>query len=599
MHRTVTREAWRNAMQTRFDAYAFSDSSKHGDTSGRAGLADVELEILQEQLAFAKQQRNRATAACSLPPEVLGSIFSLAQAGWSPHGTSAKNEIVDQDDTSATFKTNYSMGWMCILHVCSSWRQVALTTLELWDELHCLDVHPQYIPTLLARSRLLPLTLVVDGKDLLLDEVKEPLPSRSWLCLSVFRRTAGITFVNVSDHHLSPWLKKLCHPMPQLRRLDITGQPTEEQSDESGPALPVDLFSREAPELTHVRLVDVGFSWTSALFARTIVLLSLTFNATCLTNRTIAESMPTLQQFSQIISSLTALEELELQAVFPVISPTGTDAYTIEFPRCFTKLALHAEDDFIKPCFSLLKHTTFPSQAIVTIDILTVEDFQPDVPALILQLFGPVDTAIPRELWLSRYSIGMQYIDRPQEDIITGRLTGSFDSWTLFNMAVGGRGFYLHQGNDDNDLPSLVSYLPTLPLRTLRTVTCASDSACFLTSPRVWLSTFKVAQDVENVSVEYDGALHLFEALAEMDDMGHFMLFPSLKMLALHTSKDTEKDEVGTVELRSTLEVAITEFLLRRREQDTPVKVLVQYQMAEWDVWDRIEDLVHDDVEGF
>lgn len=79
-------------------------------------------------------------------------------------------------------------------------------------------------------------------------------------------------------------------------------------------------------------------------------------------------------------------------------------------------------------------------------------------------------------------------------------------------------------------------------------------------------------------------------------DGGPFSLFPSLSTLALHIS-DWEAENLTNelvVEQRCVMEVALLESLYTRQEKGAPLKeVLVARAMAEWDVWDRVKELVH------
>ena len=88
----------------------------------RADLADLELEVMDERVIFARQQRNKTIGACRLPPEVLSTIFAHAQDGWMPRLESI--DCTEVDGKSQDIRTSYSLGWMLLLHVCSFWRQV-------------------------------------------------------------------------------------------------------------------------------------------------------------------------------------------------------------------------------------------------------------------------------------------------------------------------------------------------------------------------------------------------------------------------------------------------------------------------------------------
>ncbi|KZV66072.1 hypothetical protein PENSPDRAFT_655235 [Peniophora sp. CONT] len=591
------REEWKAFLRSRFDPHAANATPRRDGSA--VNMADLELHVLNTIIVYGKQQRNKAVGACSLPPEILGSIFLLAQEGWSPRGSAKKSKTTGASDSQSVRRVKYSLGWMALLQTCSSWRQIALGTPALWAELHCLAVQPRSIPILLSRSRTMPLSLIVDGQDLLLGDVKTSVCIQSWLSRSVIRRTRSLTITNIPHIRLSEWLKMLDCSMARLVSLDISGETSKPSGGETA-TIPSNF---DAPGLKSLKLVNIGFSWTFALFANTIVSLTLKFDALEEFEHAPAliVSTPTAQQFSHIISSLIALQNLELRSVFPAMPSDDAhpDAYTITFPPCFSRLTLRGENEFLEPCIELLKHITFPSHAEITIDLCPLPPLDMEVQEenviLMPRLFGADDTSRPSELWLSRHTIGMQYVCRPQQDILRAKLPGSFDGWPDFKMAAGGRGLFTDQGYEGDDIPPLLSRIPSLPLRTLRTVTCAPDGADFLaTQPDAWSSWFKSAEQVENLSTSYQHSLVIFEALGETDEKGNFILFPSLKTLALHA---TDPSESGDSDMCSALEVAMLEMLQLRRDNGHPVKEVLceacMEALVTEEIWDRLRELTH------
>ena len=114
------REVWSSVISSRFDCL-FSPEARNGQLYERTELADIELEVLQQQIGVAKRLRNKTRRACQLPPEILGSIFMFAQEDWNPQRTTTENRRY-----ARRFRTAYSLGWMTVLHTCSTWRQVSV-----------------------------------------------------------------------------------------------------------------------------------------------------------------------------------------------------------------------------------------------------------------------------------------------------------------------------------------------------------------------------------------------------------------------------------------------------------------------------------------
>ena len=72
------RKVWSTVIGSRFD-FLSSAGARHGQLYERTELADIELEVLQEQIGVARRLRNKTRRACQLAPEILGSIFMFAQ----------------------------------------------------------------------------------------------------------------------------------------------------------------------------------------------------------------------------------------------------------------------------------------------------------------------------------------------------------------------------------------------------------------------------------------------------------------------------------------------------------------------------------------
>lgn len=83
----------------------------HEAPATRIACLDAELRAIEDPrtAVTARKYRNSAVLACGLPDEVLRAVLSMVNEIWKPiaKGTSG-----------------YSLGWIYVVHVCSSWREV-------------------------------------------------------------------------------------------------------------------------------------------------------------------------------------------------------------------------------------------------------------------------------------------------------------------------------------------------------------------------------------------------------------------------------------------------------------------------------------------
>lgn len=89
-----------------------------------------------------------------------------------------------------------------------------------------MDVHPNSAPTLLARSRGLPLSLFVDAASLSAEAHVKPQVdfTEQWLCKPVLRRTKQLVLDNVPAQHLQKWLGNLQYAMPLIETFKVTAR---------------------------------------------------------------------------------------------------------------------------------------------------------------------------------------------------------------------------------------------------------------------------------------------------------------------------------------------------------------------------------------
>ncbi|KZV63394.1 hypothetical protein PENSPDRAFT_657330 [Peniophora sp. CONT] len=592
---SAAREAWSSLLHSRFDACVHAAQSHFPGAS--LELADIELRVVEEQVVHARQQRNKVAGACRLPPEILSSIFLFAKDSWHPRygwGPTCKSVALNKDQPGK-LQMEYTLGWMVLLHICSVWRQAALGAPFLWTHVPVMDLHIHAIPTFLARSRGLPLSVYVNT-DVWPDDGSVPVPATgSWLCKSVLRRTEVLTFEDVHDIQLWQYLSKLCYPMPLLHTFEV------DNSNHEGPRLlsflPKDVFARSAPNLLEVSITNSGFAWDSALLSANIVNLSLTIDNTEIDEAYIMACLPSSEQFYATLSTMKSLERLTLNNVLPRSADVMPIEYTLSLPDSLTWLNVNAGiDPLVNSGIAFFTDVHFPAhtRAHLYIEVGESVDVDNRLPALVSTIFGGTEST-PFELNLSRLAICMMYTPRPLETILKSSIPESFDSFQGARLTTGSRGLWTRFHGHDS--ASILAHIPLLRLTTLQVLTITPDALEFFSrTPDAWITAFSVAKDVHSIVIPYSDALSLLDALCEVhgasEDATSFTLFPRLTRMALHkdpADKHREKqDSAEFADKRTTLGVSLVEFLQLRRDKGAAVQsIYVAEGLSGLDVWAR------------
>ncbi|VDB83207.1 unnamed protein product [Peniophora sp. CBMAI 1063] len=599
-HRAASQDAWDIFLRSRFESCArasFEDTAVK-----RAHLADLELETMLERVVFARQQRNKVMGACRLPPEVLSNVFSLVQLdkGCRPKVRRVEGPAIDEEPQDPT--AGYSSGWMCLLHVCSYWRQTALGTPSLWCNVPCLDVHPDSIPTLLARSRGLPLSLVLYGSILpgeengMQGDYLDMELSEHWFSKPVLRRTRQLLLDDIPDAYLDKWFGNFRHPMPLLETFKAT---CLRQSGYEVP-LPIEVFFSQTPLLRSATITGLVLpnDWKDVQFPTNIEHLALGFDNDESQEDVQEQSEPTSQSFYKSLSVMKGLKSLSLGDIFPDL-PNEEDPpiqTTIYLP-VLTDLRLATSTDFPERCMDVYQRLSVPDRARVTLDIATVNpeyDYQDRLLEHIIKLFGPAATATPISLCASSTALSMEYTS----SISLGSLLRQEipddrrHDWANWRLGEGARALWTQHGTL---ACSILPFFRLLPLRTLQAITFIDSFEDSVTTPPEWLSSFVVARNVEGISIHYYDALTIFDALSEASwgTMGS-MLFPRLSTLALHAYSYQRHSKEKLANMRTSLDVLLLDLLHVRKEKGVPIETLwVSRAFAGWDVWGRAAELAH------
>ena len=160
-------------------------------------LIDEKIALYERSILELKYQRNELASVSRLPPEVLGTIFVFA---------------------SAAARYGQPSSWFNFSYVCQLWRNVALTTPNIW----CfIPLHQQWATTMLERSKTADLIL-----DLNLADTSFTLPRVQFIKNSLDNHTSRIrelSVAGVSSSTLSILLHDLQPSSLRLRSLRLIG----------------------------------------------------------------------------------------------------------------------------------------------------------------------------------------------------------------------------------------------------------------------------------------------------------------------------------------------------------------------------------------
>ncbi|KAG6810304.1 hypothetical protein H0H92_012481, partial [Tricholoma furcatifolium] len=234
---------------------AFADSGWDAP-DGRAKIDDYiqeQIRTYSSIIRYYKNRHNALTPTCRIPSEVLACIFRQVAC-----------------DAAAGVDTNtYSLHWIkSISHICSHWREVALSTPTLWSTID-VDHSPTWAFEMLRRSRDAPLALLTTRK-------KEVISRRAYPVLlqaltlhlpRIYNLMMGSTMASslalgaISRVEHNALLQLLAqHDCPELKCLELSFAGIVPESGQAELQLPDRVITRSAA-LKHLALRGYGINW--------------------------------------------------------------------------------------------------------------------------------------------------------------------------------------------------------------------------------------------------------------------------------------------------------------------------------------------------
>ncbi|KAG6806416.1 hypothetical protein H0H92_011431, partial [Tricholoma furcatifolium] len=196
-------------------------------------------------------RQNTLTITCRIPREVLARIFSYA----------VKDTVGDNASRDTLSK---KIDWIrAVSHICSHWREVALSTPSLWSTIDLGYYEPAWALEMLQRSKNMPLSVInavlISKKSfpVLVDILDSHLPRIKDLLVEHTPAFSLRRIPTITSKDYSALLSLLSqHDSPKMERLVMIGTP--EFSD--AVQLPDRIITRSA-SLKHLVLDGYGIDW--------------------------------------------------------------------------------------------------------------------------------------------------------------------------------------------------------------------------------------------------------------------------------------------------------------------------------------------------
>ncbi|VDC00673.1 unnamed protein product [Peniophora sp. CBMAI 1063] len=378
LQRASIQDAWLGFVRSRFEPLDQANGTYDLSASERA---EMELGIMSESFALAKQYRNKVVSgACRLPAKILNSIFAMAQEGWDP----SREECPGRSTGATRSLWKFTRGWMGVTEVCHTWREESVGCPALWTHIPCLGVEPSRMPIILARSRRLPLTLRFEPPSNTSNEHTNSILSalQMWLSPIVLRRTMRLDVGSQGEVNqvfgifCDRWLMSV--DTPALKELEF-----KLESGANTTYLRENFCAEKAtPPITRLNLRNCLVHPSSPLLSKTLTSLSLHTSEW-------ASSLAYTTDIRLIIAGMENLQELCLANVAPC--SYVHDSVDVIFPGCFRKLDVRLDedqDDTNMAMVQFLKGVVLPAAARASYQFdepaaLAEEDLRSLVPGLL------------------------------------------------------------------------------------------------------------------------------------------------------------------------------------------------------------------------
>ncbi|KAF5357585.1 hypothetical protein D9758_007479 [Tetrapyrgos nigripes] len=287
---------------------------------------------IDEEIRKLQTRRNSLVPISRLPNELLSTILMFC---------SQLKPDDDNDNDLRLFPPSRQRDrwpWTTVSHICSHWRNVALGCPVLWS---CLDFsRPAWVPAMVERSRMVPLTLEVPFELVYHSQTEEAISTALQHMSRV--KELSVSIPSGQAGRLKALIAGLQQPAPLLEVLYL------DKFDFSpwDVNLPLEFLNGDAPRLRHLELRGFCLPLASGLLKNRLTSLVLFF------------SSPTdaswVQQLVRMLTSLCSLEVLGLKVPLSVKTISLTRVTHLPHLRSIEL------DAYITVCASLLDCISFP-----------------------------------------------------------------------------------------------------------------------------------------------------------------------------------------------------------------------------------------------
>ncbi|KZV63398.1 hypothetical protein PENSPDRAFT_709330 [Peniophora sp. CONT] len=560
-------EAWKAFIRSRFD----TSNAHGGGRATRVAALDRELATVEKEmaiyLALAKKHRNAGVMSCSLPAEVLTTVFLFASrlSDWQPTKLGGK---IDS-------------GWTNLVHVCSLWRQVSLNAAILWSEIPCFGLSRKIALPYLLRSKGLPLALTFNALSLSdypsgAEEKDIAQDLSTWLCLPICRRVRRLSVQERGGRYEKrSWSSLLEQSMPHIE--EISFELVYSYSSWQPVILtPKSLASSRPSKLHELRLKNIFICATSPIWLANLTTLSLIF---CSTPN--ASALPSIARFREMLSRFTALSVLVLENMFPGIDDSGEqDQDALELPDSLATVEFVADSQSSKACLTLLLGLKIPAHAACFINV-DGKNVEQSILLRVVTHLQPKDWPV-RSIYLSTYSLRVKHDSEWFTPYAIVEKRGEIDESTRY---------FSYGAHTDQSNPARVRALtPLMNWSNADSLALTSGVISAFTSVPDCLALLSSATLVTTFSLSYNSAaFHILCALADSLDerLRTPALLPKLWGLALY--RDPSYDLADNTRLH----LALMELLQSRKLSQVPIlKLFIVGDLITEEEEARIRELV-------
>ncbi|KAG6810431.1 hypothetical protein H0H92_011873 [Tricholoma furcatifolium] len=358
---------------------SFEDLKVEGWLLGAAASSAKIRKYIQKQIEahesktiirYYKNRRNAFTITCRIPPEVLACIFRHVVTNFL--GSRVRRG---------------SVHWIkMISHVCSHWREVALSSPSLWSTID-IDFSPALAQEMLLRSKkvLLSVKNTSPGS-------KDAYPVLQQTLASHFSRIQNLTVHLTKRGRYKGFLQLLGQcDFTKMERLEIHSIDLTTDVDNAQPQTVPDRIITQSVSLRYLILNGYGINWLlSPAFGQSLKAFSVT-------SISVAQTL-------RFLSHIPLLETLSITLAdnHHEISPShGAEQAHMKYLK-----DIKVSCESLSPVTSFFEHFTFPKENNVTVNIKFI------IEALGEQLSMIVQTLIRKMDDVTDGSISKLVVDR-------------------------------------------------------------------------------------------------------------------------------------------------------------------------------------------